>query len=183
MRDNSGRISSVTTKKNAAAAQVTVASAFLRQPLTNLVQSFSYGNGLNEWNTFTLDNAIDVIGVYDGATTVINRAHTRTDNLNLTDVLDNVATANNASFGYTPSNRLNLGNGPWGARSWAYDGVGNRTQEVATPPGGSATTDVYAYPVGSNRLTTVTRRAESARLRRDAPRPCARSPMTAPATS
>ena len=78
-------------------------------------------------------------------------------------VWDNVTTANNATFGYSPANRLTSGNGPWGTRSWAYDGVGNRTQEVATPPGGSATTDVYAYPGTSNRLATVTRGAQTVR--------------------
>ena len=51
---------------------------------------------------------------------------------------------------------------PWepafGAYSWTYDGVGNRTQQVL----GSAT-NVYSLPIGSNRLTTVTQGATTLR--------------------
>ncbi len=156
-RDATGRINQVTTKQNATAASVTLANTIVRQPLSNLVKSFTYGNGTNDFHTFTLDYAIDVLGVYDGATTLVNRAHTRSDNLNLTNVFDNVTTANNMSLWHTPANRLQNGDGPWGTRVWYYDGVGNRTQEIATPIGGSATTDVYGYPATSNRLTQVTR--------------------------
>ncbi|MEZ5853550.1 MAG: hypothetical protein R3D67_01925 [Hyphomicrobiaceae bacterium] len=92
-----------------------------------------------------------MLGLYDGATSLVNRAHTRTDSLNLTNIWDNVSSANNKSFWYTAANRLQNGDGPWGTRVWYYDGVGNRTHEIATPPGGSATTDVLGYPAGSNR--------------------------------
>jgi len=71
--------------------------------------------------------------------------------------------ARSAGNGSTRGRRLcELDQRPWepafGAYSWSYDGVGNRTQEVM----GSAT-NVYSLPVGSNRLTTVTQGATTLR--------------------
>ena len=63
-RDTTGRINQVTTKQNATAASVTLANTIVRQPLSNLVKSFTYGNGTNDFHTFTLDYAIDVLGVF-----------------------------------------------------------------------------------------------------------------------
>jgi hypothetical protein len=99
-----------------------------------------------------------VLGVYNGATTLISRAHTRTDNLNLTNVWDNVTTANNQSLWYEPSNKLQNANGPWGNQTVFYDGVGNRTQDQLVV-GSTTTTDVYGYPATSNKLTSITRPA------------------------
>ena len=63
-------------------------------------------------------------------TTIVNRGHSRTDNLNLTGIADNVTTGNTESYSYTPSRRLQNGSGAYGALTDSYDGVGNRTQEV-----------------------------------------------------
>ena len=59
--------------------------------------------------------------------------------------------------------RLTDATGPWGQLSWLYDGVGNRTQEVSTPPGGAAATDAYAYPAASHRLAAITRAGSTLR--------------------
>ena len=156
-RDTTGRITGVTTKQNAAAATVTLVSGVIYQPMSNLVQSMTYGNGLNDWNTHTLDYELDVLGVYNGATTVLNRSHTRTDALNLTNIFDNVTAANNTTLAYPPANRLQNANGPWGAKTFYYDGVGNRTQEITTPISGTATTDVFGYSASNNRVVNVVR--------------------------
>jgi RHS repeat-associated protein len=156
VRDSQGRVTSVTTKLNAGASPVTVASAIAYQPLSGLVNALSYGNGLSELNTFTLDYELSVLGVYDGATGVINRTHTRSDNLNLTGITDAVTAGNSQSFAMSNANRLQSASGSWGDKSLSYDGVGNRTQE-STTLSGSTVTDTYAYPGSSNRLTTVTR--------------------------
>jgi YD repeat-containing protein len=157
VRDTTGRITSATTKQNAAAAVVTLASGIIRQPHTNVVQSLVYGNGLNDWNTFTNDTEQDLLQVYDGATPIINRSHTRTDNLNLTNVWDTVTAANNQSYWHNASNKLQngslfradsrrrcaptIGAAVPGAprRSMQLvlgldprNGVGNRTQEIST---------------------------------------------------
>ena len=155
-RDAQGRITGVTTKQNAAAASVNVATPINYQPMSRLVQQLWYGNGLNDWNTYTLDHAIEVLGVYDGATNVVNRAHGRTDNLNITNIWDNVNTANTLNLWYHASNRLQNADGPWGAKTYYHDGVGNRTHEITTV-GASTTTDVYGYPGSSNRVSNVVR--------------------------
>ena len=50
------------------------------------MKSLDYGNRLREFNAFTLDYELNALGAYDGATSVINRTHTRSDNLNLTGI-------------------------------------------------------------------------------------------------
>jgi YD repeat-containing protein len=162
-RDATGRITQVTTKVNAAAASVTLLNAIVREPLSNLVKSAVYGNGLNDFNTMTTNGEVDVLGVYDGATSVINRTHTRADTLNLTNIFDNVSTANNQTFAYTAANRLQTANGAWGAKVFNFDGVGNRIEERSTPPGGGQTIDTYSYPSTSNRLVSITRGATTVR--------------------
>jgi hypothetical protein len=87
---------------------------------------------------------------------VIDLSYARTDLLNLTGIADGVITANNQFFAYSPGNKLSSASGAYGSLSWTYDGVGNRTQEISTPIGGSATTRVLTYPGSSNRLSTVT---------------------------
>ena len=160
-RDTDGRIIQVTTKQNSAAASVTLSNTIVYQPMSRLLKSMTYGNGLNDFNSYTTNGELDVLGVYNGAAQVINRAHTRTDNLNLTNVFDNVTPANNASFWMSDANRLQNANGPWGAKTFYYDGVGNRTQEVSTPSGGATTTDVLGYPSNNNRVVQITHHAGS----------------------
>ena len=63
--------------------------------------------------------------------------------------------ANTQGYAYHASNRLQTATGPWGTKTFTYDGVGNRTQEVTTL--GGTTTDVYSYPAISNRVSTVVR--------------------------
>ncbi len=79
----------------------------------------------------------------------------RTDNLNLTGITDGVTPANSQTFGYSVANRLASANGAYGAYTWTYDGVGNRTQQVDTPIGGSATTRNYTLPATSNKVSAV----------------------------
>ncbi|MDX2258122.1 MAG: hypothetical protein NW205_04325 [Hyphomicrobiaceae bacterium] len=158
-----GRITAVETRKVATDPWSGIASSIVYQPFSRLVQAMDFANGLNTWNTYTLDYELDVLGLYDGTTDVINRAHTRTDALNLTNIWDNVDAANNQSFWYTPTNRLQNADGPWGAKTFYYDGVGNRTYEIVTPPGGSETTDILGYPSTSNRVTEITRGTQTVR--------------------
>lgn len=96
------------------------------------MQSATFANGLNDWNTFTQDYDLDVLGLYDGAISLNNCAHTRTDALNLTNIWDNVTSANNASLWYSPDNRLQIADGAWGSKTFYYDSVGNRSEERVT---------------------------------------------------
>jgi YD repeat-containing protein len=117
-RDTDGRIIQVTTKQNSTAASVTLSNSIIYQPMSRLLQSMTYGNGLNDWNTYTTNYELDVLGVYNGAASVINRSHTRTDAQNLTNIFDTITPANNASFWMTNANRLQNANGPWGAKTF-----------------------------------------------------------------
>lgn len=141
---------------------VTLASDVAYQPFGPL-QSLVYGNGLSLWKTFTQDYLLDVLLVEDASIpqAIINRAYGRTDDVNLTNIWDNVAPANNQSLWYTPANRLQNADGPWGALTYYYDGVGNRTYEILTQ--GATTTSVFNYPSNSNRLATVTQGASTVR--------------------
>ena len=141
------------------------------------MQSFTAGNLLSNWATYTQDYELDLNGVYDGATKLIERTHTRTDKLNLTNIWDNVTAANNQSFWASPSNRLQNADGPWGSRTYFYDGVGNRTFENATIAGVTTsdnfTPDRFSslrdevrgglYPGTSNRVASVVRAAVTTR--------------------
>jgi RHS repeat-associated protein len=128
-----------------------------------LEYSITYGNGLNDVNTYTTNYELDVLGVYNGAASVINRSHTRTDAQNLTNIFDNVTPAYGTTFAMSNANRLQNATGVWGTKTFTYDGVGNRTQEVWTPPGAATTTDTYAYPSTSNRVVQITRGAQTLR--------------------
>jgi len=75
------------------------------------------------------------------------------DNVNLTAIAENAVAGRNEAYLYTPANRLQEGDGPWGTLAWTYDLVGNRTAEVLN---GTATS-LFNYPSSSNRLATVTR--------------------------
>ncbi len=155
-RDTMGRINTVQSRKVSTDPWSNIATGILYQPMSRLVQSFTAGNGLSNWNTYTSDYELDVLGIYDGATMLMNRAHTRTDNLNLTNIWDNVTAANNQSFWYSPSNRLQNADGPWGSKTFYSDGVGNRTFENTTISG-TTTSDNFTYPATSNRVQSVVR--------------------------
>ena len=43
------------------------------------------------------------------------------------------------------------------AKSFSYDGVGNRTQEVTVPLSGASTTDTLSYLTDKNRVVSVVR--------------------------
>lgn len=155
-RDSLGRISGVTTKNDAGSATVTLASSVTYKPFGWLA-SFTYGNGLVLTKTFTQDYRIDSLQVQDGSTVVVDRSHAFGDDINLTGITDNIASARSESYTYSATNRLSEGGGIWSTLTWGYDGVGNRTSEALTS--GSTTTWTYAYPTGSNKLSTVTQGA------------------------
>ncbi len=150
-----GRITGVTTKKDAAAAVVTLASSIDYMPVSRLVKSFTYGNGLIDMNGYTLDYETSALEVKNGAANVCSTNLSRTDNLNVTALTDNVTSANNQTFGYSAANRLTSASGAYGAQSWTYDGVGNRLSENSTPVGGSLTARTYTYPTTSNRISST----------------------------
>ncbi|MEZ5901186.1 MAG: hypothetical protein R3D51_17030 [Hyphomicrobiaceae bacterium] len=151
-RDSVGRINKVSTKQNSGASSVTVIDNVTYQPISNLIKSLTYGNGLAETDAHTQDYEQSQCTVTNGATTVMGLTFGRTDNLNITSIGDTVTSANNQSLGYSAANRLNSASGIYGSQSWTYDGVGNRTSETF-----GGVTDTYSYPSTSNLLQGVTR--------------------------
>ena len=113
----------------------------------------------NEWGQFQFL----ATPTYNGATALIARSHARADALNLTGITDGVTAANTASCTYSPANRLQLAAGPWGSKTFAYDGVGNRLSEATTPVSGLASTDTLTYAAGNNRVVNVVRGAQTVR--------------------
>ncbi|MEQ1710707.1 MAG: hypothetical protein ABL908_04825, partial [Hyphomicrobium sp.] len=86
----------------------------------------------------------------DGALSLIDKSYTRSDKLNITSITDAVAAGNSQSLWYNKSNRLQNANGPWGNKTFTYDGTGNRTTEIT-----GSVTDTLGYPGGSNRIADV----------------------------
>lgn len=132
-----GRVTTVRTRKPATGAWSTIATSIVYQPLSNLVASFIHGNGLVTTNTHMLDYELSRCQVTDGALALIDRSYTRSDKLNITGVTDAVAA------------------GPWGSKTYTYDGTGNRTSDSTTPPGGGTVVDSAGYPPSSNRIADV----------------------------
>ncbi|MEP0068937.1 RHS repeat-associated core domain-containing protein [Pyruvatibacter sp.] len=154
-RNGTGRVSDVATQQNSGATSVDLASYIEWQPMSGIVQSFDYGNGLNLWRTFTDDYQLDqlLIENLSTSTTILQRWHVRSDDMNLTNIWDGVTPANDQSFWYTASNRLQNADGPWGDLTFQHDDVGNRT--FRTLDNGTVTTHSYGYFGGDNRLVDV----------------------------
>jgi YD repeat-containing protein len=176
-RDTTGRITGVATKLNATAASVSLASSVVYQPMSNLVKSYTYGNGLTEADTHTLDYELGRCQVSDGATKLVDLTPLRADNLNVTGLTDGVTANRNQSFAYSAANRLTsagmTGTGGYGTRGYTYDGVGNRLNEQSTPVGGALSSSTYAPPTAPLQTPARARRrrAPLRRLYLNQPRP------------
>ncbi|MBX9925821.1 MAG: hypothetical protein K2Y05_05645, partial [Hyphomicrobiaceae bacterium] len=155
-RDTTGRITAVATKQTATAAPVTVASAITYQPMSNLPTYLAYGNGLGETALHTRDYEIYAITVVDGANVVFNIGYARLDKLNITNASSSPNPAHSFSAGYTGANRLGYISGVYGSKSYTFDGVGNRTNEMTTV-GSTTTSDNYFLLPNTNRVGYVNR--------------------------
>jgi RHS repeat-associated protein len=91
----------------------------------------------------------------NGASPVSSLAYAYSDGMNLTGISDGLNAANNNVLWYTPANRLQNANGPWGNTTNYYDLVGNRTYNINTV--GAVTTErIQTYAANSNRLNSMT---------------------------
>ena len=160
-RDAIGRISGVTSTTGA--GTVTLADGVTWMPSGSL-QSLSYGNGLTQVRTYTQDYQIAQMLVTDtsSGTDVVNRSYGRSDNVNVTDIVDNIDPYRSESYLYTPSGRLENASGPWGVLGYAYDAVGNRILE-SLYSGGTATEQVTSHETASNHPVEVTSSGASIR--------------------
>jgi YD repeat-containing protein len=143
------KINGVTTKQTATAAVVNVATGIAYQPMSDLLNSITHGNGLVTTAGYDLDQRLTSLRVLNGASVVQGSAYAYWDGVNLTYVGDEVVPANSNSISYTPANRLAWGTGD----TFAYDGTGNRVYEYVTD---SATTRIATYGTANNRLMSMT---------------------------
>ncbi|WP_167858444.1 RHS repeat-associated core domain-containing protein [Methylobacterium nonmethylotrophicum] len=155
--DALGRVNYVGLKASANGSEQVIASWAGYFPFGPL-RGFSFGNGLNSWSNRSLEYKLDglFLDQASGGPSLIERYHWwGDDGLNL-QVLNNdsIDPAQTQRFSYDDAERLVGGTGPWGALSWTYDTVGNRLSE-ARSASGTTTTQTYAYPSGSNRLSGV----------------------------
>lgn len=165
-RDAMGRVSSVTTQQNSAAAAQTVAWNLQWNPFGPLAaMSFGYGGVA----TFIRDTDYRITRLQVGASGNLGGTIDRSmswDGDIVTSIVDNnnpgttpgQYSSQSQSFTYTPRNQLASASGYYGALSWTYVANGNRLTETA-----NGVTSTYAYPTTSNRLTSVTPSGGTAR--------------------
>lgn len=160
-RDLMGRITGVSTRQNAAAAQQTVVWNVLWRPFGPLA-SLDFANNVTE--SFTYDRDYNVAKVQAGRGETPAAALDRSlnwSNDQLLVITDNLAPGNSTPFTYSQQSqnfaydelgRLRWAKGYFGSFTWTYDGVGNRTSERT-----SGVLSTYAYAPDSNRLLSITK--------------------------
>lgn len=145
-----GRVSAISTKQDAAAPSVTLASRIAYLPY-GPVRSLSYGNYKFLSRTFDLAGRITGVSV----SPTLSRSYSYAAGTDLiSTIVDNANTAASQSFGYDGADRLTQASGLYGTEAYSYDGVGNRTDRSLTA-GGSTMTEMLTYDTDSNRLEAV----------------------------
>ena len=134
-RNVNGQVTGVTTKQNAAAAVVNVATGMTYAPLSNLLTGLNHGNGLATTAGYDLDYRLTALQVKNGATTVSSLAYAYGDGMNLTGITDNASSV-------------------WGQSNYYYDIGGNRTYDNNTVAAVTTTKTTY-YDTISNHMTNV----------------------------
>jgi YD repeat-containing protein len=133
---------------------VNLATGITTQPYDGTWTALSHANGVADSRVLDDDVRITSYTTEFGVTDIVSRTLAYGDGINLTGVTDNLNAANNETYSYTATNRLEDTTGPWGSLDFVTDGVGNRTSQVLTS--GTTTTDVYALFTGTNRIQSVT---------------------------
>ncbi|WP_316233816.1 RHS repeat-associated core domain-containing protein [Bradyrhizobium sp. SZCCHNPS2010] len=153
-RDALGHITDVTSRTSSATVALASNATYTA---AGPLQSLTYGNGLTLIKTYDQDYRLNQLLVTDtsSGTDVINRQYSRSDSVNITDIIDNVDGARSENYSYTPTGRLEHAAGPWGVLGYAYDPVGNRILE-SYDSRGTVTEQVTDYEAASNRLVDVT---------------------------
>ncbi|MFO0988475.1 MAG: hypothetical protein U1F37_14070 [Alphaproteobacteria bacterium] len=150
VRDALGRVTSVTTKDNAGASAVNVATSIAYMPF-GPIASLIHGNSLTATFTWDQDYRLTGLVTAQGGTTIQNLAYGYNLVDNVTAITDNLATARNQSFTLDDLQRLVSATGAYGAITYSYDAADNRlTRNLA---GGPAET--FTYGTTDNRLQSA----------------------------
>ncbi|UCH46021.1 MAG: RHS repeat protein, partial [Nitrospiraceae bacterium] len=111
------------------------------------VTSMTHGNGVT--TDMTYDTRYTMSGLTVGGLKQL--AYTRDNKGNITDVTDSLTPGDTQFYTYDPVYGLTAASGPWGALTYAYDAVGNRTDET-TDTGSTA----FNYRTGTDHLLSAT---------------------------
>jgi len=149
-RDSLGRISGITTKQNSGASAVTVASSPTYKPFGPL-SGLTFGNGVVLSSTYDQDYQLTGINAANGATTIQNLTNGFDPSGNITSITDNLTSARSQTVTYDNLNRILTASGIYGAQTYAYDGVGNRSSLAV-----GGTTSTYSYAATANQITAIT---------------------------
>lgn len=79
---------------------------FTYAPISNLVTSLTYGNGLVTTATYDQDYRLSTLKLANGATNVSSLTYGYTDGINLTEITDGVTPANSLTLTYSAANRF-----------------------------------------------------------------------------
>jgi YD repeat-containing protein len=121
-RDPAGQVAALSTRADGTASWSPVWSDVQWQPFGPF-SSAALSSGLLLDHAFNTDRELTRISLADGAALLMDRSFARTDLINITAV-DNIGTANDQSFAYSPANRLSAASGEWGSDSYTYDAAG-----------------------------------------------------------
>ena len=118
------------------------------------VASYQMGDGATHLRTY--DTSYRLTRLFDDlagtALRDVNHSWTTRDNLSIvSDALDPTQTE---TYDYTPREFLAEAIGDYGEIDYTYDAVGNRTSK-SLYQNASVVTDIYAYPLTSNRLDSI----------------------------
>ena len=169
-RDAQGRVRELAMHANSSMPWTDVINPVTWNPL-GPVRALGFANGLT--GTFGTDTDYRISSVMvapSSGSAIVNRSLAWVGDT-LTSITDNVTSGNSETFGYSPTRRLTSASASatssYGAYTWAYDSVGNRTSEMLTTGLGTTTT-TYNYPTNSNKLTSLTQGSNTRSLDYDA---------------
>jgi RHS repeat-associated protein len=154
-RDALGRISGISTKQNSGASPVTVISSPSYKPFGPL-SGLTFGNGVVLSLSFDQDYQPTGIGAANGATTVQNLTNGFDPAGNITSITDAVSSSRTQTVTYDNLNRIHTAGGIYGAQTYAYDSVGNRSSLAI-----GGTTSSYSYASTANQIVSLTNPASA----------------------
>lgn len=150
VRDALGRVTSVTTKTNAAAPSVDVATSITYMPF-GPIASLLHGNALAATFTWDQDYRLSALKTEQGATKIQDLAYTFNLADNVTGITDALAPGRNQSFTLDDLQRLLTAAGAYGSISYTYDAADNRlTRNLA-----AGASETFTYAMTSNRLVSA----------------------------
>ena len=125
-RDAMGRIASMMYKPSSTGTAQNLVTAIGYKAFSQLPYGFTFGNGLTR--SLTYDQDYRLTNIVTTGVQNLTMAYNVSDNVtSITDIID---TTRNQSFTYDANYRLTAATGKYGALSYTYDVVGNRTQKT-----------------------------------------------------